>query len=71
MQVGAASLTLVGLVGRSCALDGAKGIHMLVPVHDFVFHLNVSVSPGPRLKARSWGGSKCAIRHVGPAMTVV
>ena len=22
------------------------------------------------LKARSWGASKCAIRHVGPAMTV-
>ena len=23
-----------------------------------------------RLNARSWGASKCAIRHVGPAMTV-
>ena len=25
----------------------------------------------PGLAARSWGASKCAIRHVGPAMTVV
>ena len=25
----------------------------------------------PRLNPRSWGASKCAIRHVGPAMTVV
>ena len=24
-----------------------------------------------RLNPRSWGASKCAIRHVGPAMTVV
>ena len=24
-----------------------------------------------RLSPRSWGASKCAFRHVGPAMTVV
>ena len=24
-----------------------------------------------RLNPRSWGASKCAFRHVGPAMTVV
>ena len=31
----------------------------------------VATAGNPRLKARSWGASKCAIRHVGPAMTVV
>ena len=33
------------------------------------FFLSIFFNRG--LAARSWGASKCAIRHVGPAMTVV
>ena len=68
---GTDAVKVVGLVCESMAerATQAKKAQDATQAANALVNLQESEDFG--LNPRSWGASKCAIRHVGPAMTVV